>query len=129
MKPVDQTLFGGKEGNCYAACLASLLELSIDDVPNFCAHPGNWLGRAEEWTRKNHGLTMLGFRPKGEGAFYCIPAVYHIMAGKSPRGLDHAVVAFQGQMVHDPHPSRDGLVSAREYEFLFPVDDRFAMDE
>lgn len=35
MKPIDQTTFGVPGGNCFSACVASLLELSIDDVPYF----------------------------------------------------------------------------------------------
>ncbi len=121
MKPVDQTLFGDKEGNCYAACLASILELPIEDVPNFCAESKNWLERAEEWLRVRHSLTMLGFRPRGEGALYCIPTMWHLISGKAERGLDHAVVAFQGKVQHDPHPSRVGLAELNEYEFLIPI--------
>lgn len=119
MKPVDQTMFGSLSGNCYPACLASILEIELGDVPNFCAQ--NWLARTEEWLRTEHDCTLLGFRPKGEGAFYCVPAMYHIIAGKSSRGLDHAVVGFQGKMVHDPHPSHDGLIAAEEFEFLIPL--------
>lgn len=121
MKPVDQTILG-PGGNCYAACLASILEIGIGDVPNFCAQSGNWVARAEEWLRTKHDCTLLGFRPKGEGDFYCIPAMYHIIAGKSPRrGLYHAVVGFQGKIIHDPHPSREGLVTVEEFEFLIPL--------
>ncbi len=129
MKPVDQSILGGG-GNCYAACLASILELRIEDVPNFCVQDGNWLEHVDRWLRKNHRCTLLGFRPKGEDAFYCVPAVYHIMCGKSSRDLNHAVVGYRGQMVHDPHPSRDGLVGpVEEFEFLWPLDDRFYRDE
>lgn len=117
MIPVDQTLFG-KNGNCWAACIASILEVPLEGVPNFCALPGNWLEKAEEWLRKHHELTVLGFRARGEGAFYCRPALHHVMSGPGPRGLLHAVVGFQGEMVHDPHPSRNGLIEAEEYEFL-----------
>ncbi len=31
MKPVFQTRFG-RDGNCYAACLASILEIDLDDA-------------------------------------------------------------------------------------------------
>lgn len=37
MKPVDQTLMleRGEPGDCYRACIASILELSIEEVPHF----------------------------------------------------------------------------------------------
>lgn len=37
MKPVDQTLMleRGEPGDCYRACIASIFELPIEDVPHF----------------------------------------------------------------------------------------------
>ena len=37
MKPVDQTLLAsrGEPGDCWRACIASILELPIEDVPHF----------------------------------------------------------------------------------------------
>lgn len=35
MKPVYQTIFCNVKGNCYAAIIASLLEKTLEDVPNF----------------------------------------------------------------------------------------------
>jgi hypothetical protein len=41
------------------------------------------------------------------------PPGYHIATGKSPRSDQvHAVVALDGRIVHDPHPSRAGLDGA-----------------
>ena len=40
MKPVMQTKFGPVEGNCFCACLASMLELPIEDIPFY--HDVNW---------------------------------------------------------------------------------------
>lgn len=34
MKPVEQTILTPPHGNCHAACVASILELPIDRVPN-----------------------------------------------------------------------------------------------
>ncbi len=46
MKPVDQTTFGHPGGNCFSACVASLLEMSVDQVPYFMGHD-DWFGRRE----------------------------------------------------------------------------------
>lgn len=125
MRPVNQYT----KDDCFAACVASILEVPTTHVPNFCGEAltegRNWLEEADRWLRENYGLTILGFRPRGVSAVYSIPAVYHIMSGQSPRGLLHSVVAFQGRMVHDPHLSRAGIEEATEYDFLFPVDERF----
>lgn len=41
-----------------------------------------------------------------------LPQELYILGGFSPRGRGHVVVAYGGYIVHDPHPSRAGLVSA-----------------
>jgi hypothetical protein len=121
VRPVDQTLFGFPGGNCFAACVATLLELPLDDVPNFCNLPGDWEAAFNVWLRPR-GLYALtvgmtgGWRPAG----------LHIMAGASPRGLKptdlHAVVARADEILHDPHPSRAGLLTRTETTLLVPLD-------
>jgi hypothetical protein len=46
-----------------------------------------------------------------------------IVAGVSPRSPDirHGVIYQRGKMVHDPHPSRAGLVNIQDF---FVIDDR-----
>lgn len=40
---VKQTIMKPPSGNCLAACVASILELGIDEVPNFILHGEGWL--------------------------------------------------------------------------------------
>jgi len=50
------------------------------------------------------------------------PLGYCILAGKSPRGdFAHAVVGWGMQVVHDPHPSRAGIVTCTEVIVLVPM--------
>lgn len=56
MIPVDQTKFGD-EGNCYQACLASILEIGIDEVPTFSSS-SNWVREVQQWLEQR-GLAML----------------------------------------------------------------------
>ncbi len=122
MIPVTQTKFGPEEGNCFSACVASILELGIEDVPHFCAYSNKrWLREAEAWLRENYNLTLLSFASRGTSGVYCIPAIHHILSGQSVRGLCHSVVGFRGKVVHDPHPSRKGIVEIEEYGFLIPL--------
>ena len=37
--------------------------------------------------------------------------VHHMLIGDTIRGTHHAVVARNGYMIHDPHPSRMGLIN------------------
>ena len=41
--------------------------------------------------------------------------------GKSPRGVLHVVIYQDGKMIHDPHPSNDGLVEVEHYDELVDV--------
>jgi hypothetical protein len=116
MIAVDQTTFGHPGGNCFSACVASLLHLSVEDVPYFMGHD-DWYEEFSKWL-KPHGFVPLTFRLDGwtppEG-------VLCILGGKSPRG-SHACVGRGKKIVHDPHPSRDGLTAIEDITFLIPYE-------
>lgn len=120
MKPVHQTTFrpseGDGAGNCLAAALASVLELALDEVPNFSAIEGEnreWFRAMEAWLRERGyglGVWYLADNP----AYYTSEGVPLLVTGKSPRGdWNHTVVCVTrgDQLVyeHDPHPSGDFL--------------------
>jgi hypothetical protein len=104
VRPVDQTSYGFNTGDCFSACLASILEIPIDVVPLFLGpHHTSflpWLARL--------GLGATRYTPP---QYTYLPQGYSIAAGPSKRfgGRLHACVAYNGSVVHDPHPSRDGL--------------------
>jgi len=50
-----------------------------------------------------------------------VPKGYAIASGPGPRGVDHSCVALDGEIIHDPHPSRDGVKFIEAYEVLIPV--------
>ena len=66
MKPVMQTQFN-LQGNCLSACIASLLELTIEEVPNF--HEGIPEGTPQDdpeganlfWSNVHAFLNKRGF--------------------------------------------------------------------
>lgn len=129
MIPVDQTIFGfGDEqspevGNCFQACVASLFELALDDVPHFCAHE-DWLARLEAWAAERGYWPMLLRLPTDHS---WSPAVPYILSGQSPRRPDepdklHAVVACGDVVLHDPHPSRDGVQTHFDATLFVPLD-------
>ncbi len=116
MIPVDQTVFGAPNGDCLPACIASILELPLAEVPHFGAE--DWFAALTAW------LAPRGLYPVCAGvAGDWRPAGLHILAGKSPRGAFlHAVVARGAEIVHDPHPSRAGLLSHADVTMLVPLD-------
>lgn len=127
MKSVLQTEFGEK-GNCTSACIASILELPISEVPNFTVDVNGELdnddaafSRVSVWLKKRELLyKWFYYKPWMQGLieFKC---GYHMIGGKSPRntGLGHMVVGLDGKMVFDPHPDKAGLVGiAEDFHFL-----------
>lgn len=115
MKKVEQTRTGA-DGNCLNACIASILELPLDDVPEF---GDDWLTELNDFLR-SRGLSYR--RIPVDGAK---PSGYGTIEGVSPRGGLHACVALDGELVWDPHPisMRDGqgLVEPRYYGLLKSV--------
>ncbi len=117
MRPVDQTTYGRHDGNCFSACLASILEISIEEVPLFL---GPYWDDFLPWL-KDRGLWASLYR-RSEGH---VPPGYSIAGGPSKRfaGKMHACVAYNGMVVHDPHPSRDGLpYGVEEYVVIHGFD-------
>lgn len=105
MKPVDQTTFGQGTGNCFSACVASVLELAIADVPYFMGAGDEWFSEFVAWCAKRQ--IDVDFST----AFPAPAGAHVIVGGTSPRtGGGHACVALDGAIVHDPHPDRTGLV-------------------
>jgi hypothetical protein len=105
MKPVIQKSVNGKHGDCFGACIASILEL--DEWPTFFNdNKGDWISQWNRWLGK-YGLEVVFVQP-GHPA----PLGYSIMQIKSVNISDgyHAVVwkgegyYGDGQVVHDPSP-------------------------
>src|SRR5260370_22421604 len=64
MKPVTQSLVG-EEGNCFAACVASILEMSLVEVPNFCAVDNGWWAAFQAWLAER-GLCAVDINIEGQ---------------------------------------------------------------
>jgi hypothetical protein len=82
--------------DCLRACLATVTGRPWDEAPDTGR---DWRGKA---------VRFLCAHPASE---------WVIGIGESPRGCKggHAIVCTpDGQMVHDPHPSRDGVVAMWE---------------
>lgn len=119
MKPVDQQFVHrpdlGQHGDCQRAVLASLLELPIEQVPHFLQDANG--DATEYWESlqrfcRSHGFVYLVVPARSGGGFFGDDGdVFHEISGPSPRGngVTHAVVGRNGEVVFDPHPSREGL--------------------
>ncbi len=120
MKPVYQTKFG-KQGNCFVACVASILECEITDLPDLDETPEgrNWL----EWLNSAlapKGVSVASCEASAKNPLYAyIPAgTYFIASGAGPRYLRHSVVLRSDtieegvpihEFVHDPFLGGKGI--------------------
>jgi hypothetical protein len=132
MKPTKQTIFGdGKEGrphgNCLSACVASLLELPIEEVPVF-VEKEDWFGQLHKFISDKgyechgslYGTDVLTYDTGIDG--------YYIVNGVSPRaglkglslGMNHSVIFYNGKLFFDPHPDNKGLVSIESALMIEP---------
>jgi len=133
MNPVDQTILNdpdnGVYGDCQRACIASLLEMDPYDIPHFNEKNDDihfnetlngFLGSLGYFHLISN--TFSFYTHQKFGAVDC----YHLIYGKTERGTQHAVVGLNGKMVHDPHPSRAGLLDSDKdnwaYAFLVSAD-------
>lgn len=111
MIPVLQTIRVAPNGNCFPACIASIFEISIDDVPHFFAgSAGTDLWTQAQWDAvkafaesRNHVATWID--PETESEFAArleASDLYYIAFGDSITGVGHCVVMRKGEYVHDP---------------------------
>lgn len=135
MKKVDQTRTGMPSGNCMEACIASLLEVPLSDVPDL----GDKKDSDWEWCQivLTNWLVTQGFwwvdfsigDEKYADFFkkHRIPDnAWVVLCGDNPDGIAHAVVGqkISGEllMIHDPNPSRRGIVKIDSIMVLIPID-------
>jgi hypothetical protein len=125
-------------GNCYAAAIASILEMPIEAVPNvevlFHIEDSLWsvvmqrfinsIGwemftddRFRVFHNKDYGVKS---GKRDEWVTYC-KNKYYFISGQSKRGVQHMVIYKNGKMVHDPHPTKEGIITIDYFEYLEKV--------
>ncbi len=124
-------------GNCFPACVASILEIPISEVPNVevfyhMEDSSYWAevmqtflnSKGWEWSGDMrysvfHPDTGAHFAKEVEDEFkQKLKDTYYLAIGNSPRGIRHVCVYQNGVLVHDPHPSRDGLATVDRFESI-----------
>jgi hypothetical protein len=117
MRRVYQTKFH-PEGNCLQACLASIFDLDLEEVPEFGIEDG-WFEEFEDWCVERFGLQPIDIDIPSTGEFFT-PIGLHMINGKSPRGdWNHAVVADSGDIIHDPYPEGNRVLENRKTYTVF----------
>jgi hypothetical protein len=103
-----------KRTDCFEACIASIGEVTIADVPHT---PGPRSRRDAMRAAASIGrlLSVVENRPAVK------PKGYHVAVGKTPSGSWHACVALNGSIVHDPSRDNVGLRKIEYWYLLTPV--------
>ena len=123
---VDQTTFGHGKGNCFTACVASILELSLESVPNFCLdHEGGaWFPALREWlAARSCGVVYWPVQNDEERSSLLrfaseLKIVPWIASGPNADGVAHSTVWVGDALAHDPNPSRNGLAKLDDAIFI-----------
>lgn len=136
---VTQSRTGRPAGNCTEASIASILGVPLEAVPDLYdpeedPESPTWRQARwkvlHDWLLTEHGLKYVQVRLPPAQALPIIARgigeealrnTYHLLMGKNPDGLGHAVVGLNGEMVWDPNPRRRGIVDADEVVFLLPA--------
>lgn len=128
MKKVYQTLYDAKEGDCFAACVASILEDDLKEYPNFWrlgSSTVKYWDSITKWLLENRGLGLLSIQISNRFtlSFMTLVGCYAMACVPSQRhdGVFHSVVvtwienpdeSVSCKIVHDPSE-----LNKREYEF------------
>ena len=110
----------GGVGDCMRACVASLLGLSVDDVPHFARYGLNdeppdkhgwwwaFIGFCDT-LEPSHEVLVPDEPPPPSDDIADLFGMY-LATGKSPRGdWNHVVICRGGEVIWDPHPDRLGI--------------------
>ena len=118
----DQTEFG-LMGNCAQAAIATLLGVeNLSDVPNFIeGENGERQSPTLFWESIDDYLLSQGYVRLMMGNNFR-PECTFIASGKSVRDLMHMVIMYDNKLLHDPHPSRNGIVSVDYVHMVVPID-------
>jgi hypothetical protein len=132
--PVYQTIFTAPGGNCLQACIASIFDLPLAEVPHFNADANS---RNSKWTQEQwdavcrfaaeHGKSATWIDPDEQNASELLPLLhgselYYVASGPAitgQGGWSHCVVWHKGKHAHDPTPGNGGLAGPPELYILF----------
>lgn len=106
-------------GDCFRACIASMLEMPSRAVPHFMSiaekNGTNWVDLLQKFLASRALFYIQVDDVPPWLLTNNVPPLVVTAGGKSPRGdWEHAVVGELSRdgfkMTHDPHPSRDGIL-------------------
>ena len=112
----------GLYGDCFRTAIACVLDLQPDEVPHFAHGLGpkseEMWDRAQAWLRERD-LWLIAIVYPGEldlGEVLMTikntnPGLLYLLCGKSANGVNHSVVCFEDEIIHDPSQDDSGIVA------------------
>lgn len=106
MIPVKQTIRGTGNGNCLAACIASLLHCSIEEIPELTGNESQSEQDfvLNQWLRKK-GLQLVRFEiPRNQAIEFFTVAedFYYVQYVRTLPDEGHAAIGKNGEIIFDP---------------------------
>lgn len=119
MTPTEQTNYEKGKGNCLTACVASVLDVPISSLPEFCID-GEWFIRLSEFCT-NNGFILAYWRHSSDVPLICMGAYLILLLTLEGTEEMHAVIAkaavksvenmesgetrweWHTELVHDPN--------------------------
>lgn len=110
-------------GDCFATCVAMVLDLPQPDVPNFCAVGDAWWEGFLLWC-EGQGITAMEVKLQPGALSRLTAGIPCILSGLSPRGTwQHSVVGVTTEggfaYLHDPHPDATFLAGEPQHVLFF----------
>lgn len=128
MKTHTQTLLVHLHGtgNCYQTTLACLLDAEIYQLPNIeCWFDfEDWFDVLQKFLKGKYSVRevasielIMYHKIKIHDSTIPFPerfnGVEYMVTDKSPRGINHVVIYRNGEMIHDCHPDRSGVIISK----------------
>jgi hypothetical protein len=125
MTPVFQTRFGRGNGNCLTACIASVLDLAIDQVAEFADSHEEWFAALSDFCEALD-LTLLYWGSEVHQGVFASNTDLIILLSVAGEEELHAVVGkavieerprpghsgWRAEVIHDPNPRGTGPVES-----------------
>ncbi len=119
-KPTLQTKFG-TEGNCFAAVVATMYPVSIDEIP-YIEDSTGWQIDISKWSRDRLGVGFicLGFQDSIFEHIVNCPLIVLIKSKHpDPAIVKHAVIGKGGNIIFDPMIGEVNIPIVEEHEAQF----------
>lgn len=129
MKKIYQTRFGGanaapeQRGNCAQACIASILELTLEDTFDISQYSDDdFYDNLTKWLNQR-GYHMICFPYLDiHNQPLKLPGYYLVGGTQVSSGVRHVEVACNGEIIHDPiSPNFISTIEPSEIWLIYPL--------